>query len=199
MKMSRLAVLGMIGALFLAGPGRATTLRPMGLGEMTKRADSITVARCVGTKTYFGGKNGRKILTDYQFSVREVVKGDHRDRLTLTLLGGRIDPVEMVVPGSPVFRVGEEAVLFTSRGGSGMRVLVGFSQGVFRLVTDPETGEPYVGPRNFQGVNFQGKKPAAAGRMPLEEFLDTVMDLQREPGGPVDIRTLRPERLPEGE
>ena len=199
MKAARIAMLVMAGALILAGPGRATTLRPMGLGELAKRADSITVARCIGAKTYFGGKNGRKILTDFQFSVREVVKGDHRDRLTLTLLGGRIDPVDMRVPGSPVFGVGDEVVLFTSRQGSGHRVLVGFSQGVFLVTTDLETGESYVGPRNFKGISFQGREPAASGRMPLEEFLDTVMDLQREPGGPVDIRTLRPERLPEGE
>ncbi len=60
------------------------------------------------------------------------------------MLGGRIDPAQMVVDGTPVFAAGEEVVLFTSPRPDGKNNLIGFSQGVLRVHEDPATGQKWA-------------------------------------------------------
>jgi hypothetical protein len=160
----------------------------MSLEEMVRRSDEIAVARCVGKESYFGGANGKKILTDFHFEVSDSAKGPRRVQMTLTLLGGRIDPFETRVAGGPEFEVGQEAVLFTRSGGK-RRVLTGYTQGVFPVAADAATGRRYVLPRGFSGVQFL-EAPGGPGedrsllRKPIEldEFLHRVRELDRVQG-----------------
>jgi hypothetical protein len=176
----------MAALLAPAGSPEATTLRRMGFGEMVLRSDEIAVAQCVGTTSYFGGAGGRKILTDYRFELSDRAKGPHRAQLTLTLLGGRIDPFEMIVDGGPTFEIGQEVILFTRTDSGDRHVLTGYTQGVFPVVVEAGTGRRFVLPRGFAGVRFlvspgrppQGDEP---GRQPVElqDFLDLVRDIDR--------------------
>src|SRR5215475_10130926 len=107
----------------------ATTLRRMDLPELVSSADRVVYARAVAS-TVAWDPTGTQIFTDTTFEVIDSAKGQGPTTLTVTLLGGRIDPVEMLQEGTPVFAPGDEVVLFTADRPDGKCDLVGFTQGV---------------------------------------------------------------------
>lgn len=181
-------ILAAVAVLFLTTAfSSATTLKRMSLGDLVRQSDDISVARCQGMNTHFGGANGRKIYTDYHFTISDSAKGGGRERITLSLLGGRIDPVELRVEGAPSFRVGDEVILFT-RGRIGeWIVLTGYSQGVFPISTDPGTGRRFVLPPALSRVHFLGEEGTQGGnlrdrgRVDLDRFLDALRQIDRNP------------------
>ena len=132
-------------AVWLAAPSPAgaTTLRRMDLPELVQRADRIVHARAIEKKVYWNTA-GTQINTDTLFDILDQAKGQGPKRLTVTMLGGRIDPVEMSAEGTPTFEIGEEVLLFTSPRPDGLKNIVGYSQGVMRVREDPQTGEKFA-------------------------------------------------------
>ena len=150
-------------------PVDATTLRLMRLDEIAARADRVVHAEAIEQRVYWD-HSGRKIYTDTTFEVIESIKGAGPARLTVTILGGAIGPVAMVVDGAPLFAIGEEVVLFTSPRPDGRKNLIGYSQGVLRVHVDVATGARSVGP--------------ARARSPLSEVLlqlERLVEVDREP------------------
>lgn len=162
-------------SLCLASVTLATTLRRMDLSEMVAVADRVVHARVVGNRVYW--EEPGQILTDTTFEVLSDAKGSGPGTLTLTQLGGRIDPVELVVEGTPAFTPSEEVVLFTEPIPDGRRVIVGLSQGVMRVHLDPETGEKIVrGEAVPEGVTFIGGRSQPSA-VPLDSLLGEVRRL----------------------
>jgi len=146
------------GFLWLAAcsPAQATTLRHMELGQLVARANRVVHARAVSNTVYWDA-TGTRIYTDTLFEVLDEAKGKGPDRLTVTLLGGRIDPAQMMVEGTPVFEAGEEVVLFTAPRPDGRQDLVGFSQGVLRVSEDSATGQKWAAPRCPPSLTASGR------------------------------------------
>jgi hypothetical protein len=194
--------------LSASAPAIATTLRRMDLPELVGRAERIVHARAVNVNVHWNAA-GTQILTDTTFEVLDQAKGQGPSRLTVTMLGGRIDPVEMSAEGTPVFQTGEEVVLFTSPGTDGAKNLVGFSQGVMRIGEDPQTGEKTATSEVPVGVTFVqmvGGRPTVTHpsrrSAPLPLLLDEIRRMAGDSqagaapapkgrGGPVSP-TLRP-------
>lgn len=192
---------GRVAASFAAGlavliwlasaqPVGATTLIRMDLPDLVSGAERVVHARAVDQKVYWDA-SGTRIYTDTTFEVLEDAKGTGPNRLTVWMLGGRIDPAEMTVEGTPIFRIGEEVVLFTSPGPAGKKNLVGFSQGVLRVLENPQTGEKIVANGAHPTLTFV--EPGAEGlervqphrmRAPLPVMLDTVRRLAAEGAAP---------------
>jgi hypothetical protein len=179
---------GLLAAAWLASttPAVATTLRRIDLTELVGRADRIVHARAVDLNVHWNAA-GTQILTDTTFEILDQAKGQGPARLTVTMLGGRIDPVEMSAEGTPVFRAGEEVVLFTSPRPDGAKNLVGFSQGVMRIVEDPETGEKTAISEVPVGVTYMQMvegKPAVVHpsrrHAPLSALLDEIRRIVEE-------------------
>ena len=172
-----------VAALVVAAaalPAGATTLRRMDLGEMVTRAERIVHARAVDTNVHWDA-SGTQIYTDTTFEVIDEAKGKGPRRLTVSLLGGVMDGVEMREEGTPLFRQGEEVVLFTTPTPDGKKALVGFSQGAMRVTEDPATGQRMVTSQVPAGVSFmeetaQGLRPVrpAQQRAHLDVFMDKV-------------------------
>lgn len=120
-------------------PSMATTMRRMDLPEVVNRADRVVHAVVIEERVYWD-KSYRKIYTDTTFEVLEDIKGQGSPRVTVTMLGGTLNGFNMLVEGTPIFRSGEEVILFTSPRPGGAKNLVGFSQGLMRIHEDPETG-----------------------------------------------------------
>jgi len=127
-------------AFCLALPAFATTVRRLGLPELVPASESIVLGRVEATRSYWQGK---QIYTEVTLSVRRSLKGPRTASLTFVQLGGRVEspvPVEMVLPGAPIHRVGDEAYFFLQPGRPGERIIVGLFRGHVPLHRD-EQGE----------------------------------------------------------
>jgi hypothetical protein len=181
---------GLLAVLLgLAGDARATTLRRMDLSELVQRADRVVHARVLDTAVYWN-QSGTKINTDTTFEILDEAKGRGPRQLTLTMLGGRIDPAEMIVDGTPAFAAGEEVLLFTTARPDGKKNLVGFSQGVMRIAVDEATGRQVALSATLGGVVLVDERGQRAERptprrFPLDTFLERIrgMTAQGQPAG----------------
>jgi hypothetical protein len=91
--------------------------------------------------------------------------------MELVLPGGRIGDREMRVTGVPDFVVGERVIVFVSQDRSEFVPIVGVSQGTFRVVTDPGSGDQVVAPADVERltrmngpVREQNRRAGAASR-----------------------------------
>ena len=177
------ASLALTAWLATPSPAGATTLRRIDLPELVHRADLVVHARAIEKKVYWNAA-GTQIHTDTLFDILDHAKGQGQKRLTVTMLGGRIGPVEMSADGTPVFEIGEEVLLFTSPRPDGMKNLVGYSQGVMRVHEDPQTGEKVaasevpVGTTYLQDVGGRARATHPARlQAPLPELLDRIRQM----------------------
>ncbi|HEY6572353.1 MAG TPA: hypothetical protein VI198_03465, partial [Candidatus Eisenbacteria bacterium] len=119
----------------------------------------------------------KEIFTYITLRVLEPVKGPKKDDvITIRQLGGTVDKIASIVPGTPNFKKGEEVVLFlTKKDGAGYPWVMGLQQGKYS-VTEDERGQKNV--RNeIDGLVLVapgGKTTEAdAGKaQPLQAFLD---------------------------
>lgn len=133
----------LVSALVLAGAGvpvlvsgvEATTVQQLSLEEMVRGAHRIMLGRRVSQETYWN-KTRTRIYTATRFAVAEDLKGDARGAATVVTVGGTIDGLTLVVSGTPRFREHEEVLLFLEAGKSGHWILMGLSQGMFRITAD---------------------------------------------------------------
>jgi hypothetical protein len=164
-------------AVLSAPPARATTLVPADLNELTASALAIAYVRIVDV---------RAVTTDDRRRVETVVvaeslgylKGNIGPTIVFRVPGGQVGAYRTVMVGAPSFSVGEEAVLFFGARGPALPYLVGFSQGVFRVQSDPRTGSRMVVPA--PALNAGATAAIARGTrppMPLEAFAAHVRAL----------------------
>src|SRR6267142_4689277 len=102
-------------------PPLATTVKRLGLEELIDAADTIVEGRVESIRSFW---LGRQICTEVTVEVSRALKGPRRDRLTFLQIGGRVDapvPLEMTVPGAPIYRIGDEAYFFLQPAGAGER------------------------------------------------------------------------------
>jgi len=167
-------------ATLVAGNLEATTLQRMDLPEIVETADRVVHARVLDRRSYWDEAR-TQIFTDTDFEVLDQAKGDGPRFLTITLLGGTVGIIDMIVPGTPVFDIDEEVVLFTEPRPDGRKHLVGLSQGVMRIVHDPASGEPVAVSGVHGGVSYlepvEGTLRtvrARSQRVPLRHLMDGV-------------------------
>ena len=130
-------------ALLLAGVGvpvlvsgvEATTVKQLSLEQMVRGSQRIILGRCVSLETYWN-KTRTRILTATRFAVTEDLKGESRGAATVVTVGGTMDGLTQVVSGTPRFREHEEVLLFLEAGKGDYWILMGLSQGMFRIATD---------------------------------------------------------------
>jgi hypothetical protein len=169
----------------------ATTLRKMDLADLVGTAERVVHARVVEQRSYWD-EGLMQIFTDTTFDVLEEAKGEGPRTLTITLMGGRVGIIDTVVPGSPTFSIGEEAVLFTESRPDGRKHLVGLGQGAMRIIVDEQTGERTAISDAHAGVVYMAAeggalRPVAAPsprRAPLPALLDTVRDIAQGRSAP---------------
>jgi hypothetical protein len=120
-------------------PAQATRIQLVNLEQMVRKADRIFIGVCkaVEDSTLPGTDMP---VTSYTFSVTEPIKGDVGETLTIRQLGVRVPRVQgdkalvFRVPGMPVYRTGQEVVLFLISDSSlDLTSPVGLSQGAFTV------------------------------------------------------------------
>jgi hypothetical protein len=167
---------GTVAFLILAGllfslPTFATTVKRLGLKEIVGASDTIVEARVESIRSFW---QNSQILTEVTVEVSRALKGPRAGRLTFLQVGGRVDapiPLEMTVPGAPIYRVGDEAYFFLQPGRPGERLVVGLFQGHVPLRRDAQgdfvvSGGSRKSPAQFEEEirrQMAGQKQDASG------------------------------------
>ncbi len=135
---------GLVLALTVT-PAVPSVLLPADLADLTVEARTIVYGRVADVSPrWVSGR--RRIERAVTLEALDVVKGAPARRLTIRVAGGRLGRYRSILVGAPVFRAGEEVVLFLgSHEGYGTYVL-GLNQGVFRVSADRGTGRRMVTP-----------------------------------------------------
>lgn len=163
-------------ALAVTQAAFATTVQKLSLQELTKRSDSIVMAR-VDDAVASWDAGHKEIYTYITLSILQPVKGDKgATTITLRQLGGTVGNIASVVPGMPSFKKGEEVVVFlTQKDTAGYPWVMGLEQGKYTVST-AKNGVKMV--RNdlagteLLSTNGKHVESTTAPDMPLNAFID---------------------------
>ena len=169
---ARACALGTI--LWLAGGaiGRATVLLPADLGVLVRGAQAVVHGRVTAVRA--GWTDGRRRIDSFvTVTADEYFKGDFGPIVTFRVPGGQIGRYRSIMVGAPVFHEGDDVVLFLNARGPSIPYVLGLSQGVFRVVTDPRSSAPLVTPPALLAGTVETavtRGDAARRPMPLAAF-----------------------------
>jgi hypothetical protein len=158
-----------IAAASLAGsavaPAAATIVIPVDLNELATSATAIArghIVRVDARQT--SSLRVERLIT---FEAAEYLKGSLGAVVQFLLPGGTFGRYRTISVGSPEFKEGDEVVLFLGARDTDLPVLIGFHQGVYRIVSDPSTGQRLVTPPLLQDIatsaSGQGAVPIVRG------------------------------------
>ena len=175
-----LAALSVLLAGFACIALDATVIIPASLQQLSVEARSIVVGRVTDVRGQ--ARPGRRRIDTYVvFAVDEAIKGAAERTIVFKTLGGVSGRYRTVVPGSPVFAPGDEAVLFLGRGA--VPYPIGLSHGVFRVRRDGVTGERRILPPPMLldpkgALTVRGARGARVS-ITVESFLNMVRRASR--------------------
>ena len=129
--------LGGLAMLALAVALSATTLSRLRFTELAQESTAVARLRCLSAVSRW---DKGEIWTETRFEVLETEKGLLPGLVSVRMPGGRVEHLHARVDGVPVFRPGEEVYLFLWETNSGPYVVLGWSQGTFRIAKNPQTG-----------------------------------------------------------
>jgi hypothetical protein len=134
-------------AIWVATCGRlgATTVVPPEFGAAVNGSDFIVRAVVKSVKSEKRDRGaGAKIYTRVELDIVEVVAGRPPPKpIVLELLGGRVGDETLTVGGMPIFRIGDEDILFVRGNGRSICPLYGMMYGRYPVVRTAD-GRPAV-------------------------------------------------------
>jgi len=182
------AACALVAWLGVGRPAQATVIVPAGVAELATEARAIAHGRVVRIETRQG--EGRRVERLVTVQVFDYLKGGLGNVVQLQLPGGTLGRYRTIMIGAPEIEEGDEVVLFLGqRDGDALPYVLGFHQGLYRLVSDPSTGERFVMPPPVQGVGGEsGGQPVTVtrgdvNRRPptLDEFRATIAAALKAP------------------
>ena len=111
-------------------PLQATTLQQLSLDDMIRKSTEIVRGKIQCTGSVFRGST---LYTNYRVQVSEQWKGTPAVQLDLAVPGGLSGGTRQTYSGAPVPSDGQELVLFIWTSKSGLRQIIGLSQGLFNV------------------------------------------------------------------
>ena len=114
-------------------PLRATTLVPADVSELAHDAIAVARGRIAAVDAQWTGDR-RTIETIVTLDVERYLKGNLGPQVQFRVPGGRLGRFRSVVVGAPVFAADDRVVVFLGARGPSVPHLVGFSQGVYRVM-----------------------------------------------------------------
>jgi len=151
--------------------GRATTIRPMSVEQMTRLASNIVEGRVLNSWSAWNPQH--TIIYSYsRVQVVNALKGQSQAYLLVKQIGGSADGYTQHVAGVRQLQPGEDAVLFLyeNRSEPGTHVVVGLMQGHFQAV-HTKSGQVMVS----NGV--PGANALQAGTNQVTEYQGSAMTL----------------------
>ena len=149
----------------------ATVIVPADFAEMVNGSQMVVHGRVVDVRSQMVGDR-RTIESVVTVSVADSIKGDAGSTVFVRVPGGLVGRYRRFMVGAPVFRPGEEVVLFLTGRAPAIPMPFGLSQGVYR-VSRAADGSAVVAPPVLSEGRVVRGDPA---RRPLEigAFLQQV-------------------------
>ena len=138
----------------------------MSLEDLTLKASIIVGGKVTGKTSE---KTAEGIKTRVTLAVQDALKGDVGQELVITQPGGVVGKLEMVVPESATFEVGEEALVFLWTRSNGEHSVLGLSQGKLPVEIDKD-GRKFVQVPPAKGESFREQ-------MRLEDFVERIDEI----------------------
>jgi len=157
-------------ALLVAVPAalRATVLVPIEFRELVTIASTIVHGRVVDVRAdWVDGR--RAIDTFVTVEANEYFKGGPGESVVVRVPGGQMGRYRTIFVGAPEFQRGDEVVLFLRGNPARGAIIVGLSQGAFRVAPD-RTGRRVVTSPVLLGTSLDRPEPIVRGdpsRRPL--------------------------------
>ena len=129
----------------LAATASATVLVPADVGELARDAVAIVRGRVVALNARWTDDH-RSIDTIVTLEVERYLKGSFGPTLQFRVPGGELGRFRSIVVGAPDFAVDEHVVIFLGARGPSVPYILGFSQGVFRVVSSADQSGLVVTP-----------------------------------------------------
>ncbi len=136
-------VLPFVVCLVTAPAIGATVIVPAEFREIVAGSQIIAHMRVVDTRPEWADGR-RQISTVVTGEVLSSFKGDAERTISFRVPGGQIGRYKSITVGAPVFKRGDEAVLFLTRTAADTAQVFGLNQGVFRVRQDPRSGRRIV-------------------------------------------------------
>jgi len=131
--------------LSLASTARATVIIPADLGELSRDALAIVRGRVARIDAQFTEDRGT-IETIVTLEVEGYLKGGLGQIVRFRVPGGELGRFRSIVVGAPEFAVDQHVVVFLGAHGPTVPHVVGFNQGVYRLVRAADSSSWLVTP-----------------------------------------------------
>jgi hypothetical protein len=129
--------------LLLVPMARATVLVPAEFREVVRGSELIAYGRVVDVRAQW--QEGRqRIDSVVTMEVASWLKGGTDRTLNFAVPGGELGRYREVIVGAPLFKPGDEAVLFLRYDGKSLPYVYGLNQGVFRVRVDAQSGRRMV-------------------------------------------------------
>ena len=156
-----------LGLTLVAAPAAATIVEALSLAALVDGADHVLLVTCEAERTHRDDR--RRIVTDYDVRVEEVMKGGAStgDHLTVRRLGGEMGDLGMRIEGEPRLVPGGRYVVFLRAMDGGISRPVGMSQGVLPVLE--EAGVATVQPGGA-GLSLV-RRGSAGGLVPAQAAL----------------------------
>jgi hypothetical protein len=172
------ALLGAALLAFAAPRAGATVVVAKDFAALCAEADLIFVGTVAGVASRWSDPQRQAIETEVTFTDLTWLRGGSETPVRLRFAGGEMEGLHEAVAGVPRFAVGERRVVF-ARAGHYASPIVGFNQGLFRVV-DGASG-PVVLDEEGRAVTGVGRAALQRGAsddrraaLPLDAFLDRV-------------------------
>ncbi|MCX5753172.1 MAG: hypothetical protein NTW97_05935 [Candidatus Krumholzibacteria bacterium] len=111
--------------------------------QLIKRSSGIVIGKVIGKQCYWS-EDGALIFTDYTVQINKCIKGDPQVTLVkITVVGGHIGDIGLIVSDVPTFELGEEVLLYLETQANGKVGVKHGAQGKYSIVHDviQESGE----------------------------------------------------------
>ena len=173
--------------LFVTSRVSATVLLPIEFRELVASAPVIVHGEVVDVRSeWVDGR--RAVETFVTVEAADYMKGDLGERVTFKVPGGQLGRYRTVFVGAPTFQPGDEVVLFLKAAGPSFPYIIGLSQGVFRIVSDAQSGRRLVTPPAVMAAAGLDtvtivRGDAARRPVPLETFRESVRLAMAEGAG----------------
>ncbi len=174
----------------LASGVQATTLIRAGLEDLVAGNETIVIGEVEEVVSYWN-RDGTFILTDVTLKAVEAIKGQPRDGLTLTLMGGTVGETTTLIIGGAELLPGGSYLLFLNPeslpGAEGVITVRDHCQGTFDIRTKGADGLRAISQANRHPLvpDRQGYLDAPGGvdGFPLEALLQSLRQTVEQMGG----------------
>ena len=129
----------------------ATVLVPADIGELARDAIAIARGRVIAADARWT-EDRRTIETLVTLDVEAYLKGDLGGTVQFLVPGGRLGRYRSIFVGAPQFAPDDRVVVFLGAHGPTIPFLVGFSQGVYRIVRAPDNATVITPPPVWPGA-----------------------------------------------